>query len=1543
MKKAALFAGILAASICGTTLAAVISGVSAGSGSVYPTPVPAQYVAASYGSALANESIAAGTDSALYCAMDNLDGTTSTPECGLNAIRHKGVGPFSTVDKLSSAYPSVLHQAGDFWGCFVFYAPTFPAIHVIAGTTSTTGGWQLRALSFTMALDFQDSGGATTTLTFAAPAAGKLNHVCIGRSGTTAYGQTNGGAVTTGNAGTVAVGNGAAIIGLSQTSTNPFTGQIFEATLATGAPSAALFNASWAAATTCRNVGRCLPSTANEVMYLNGDQYTIGGSWCGDYPTCSASKTFTRTGTVATRARRYSWPALSWAQAGTVPRVATSGIHRQGYGARHAGLSGWSVANYLSLGSGLAPDVLDFSGDFSLCASFMATSLATAPGLLVNSTDYGVTNGYAVFMDTAGNLTVRIGNKVIVPGVVKVYDNNALCIGRVGTTIYGSLNGAAAVTTTGAGTTPGTAVSAKLGIDGGPTPFVGNIYELTATTTPGTGTYLTFLTDAAMRCTTQGNCFPRDANTVMHCNGDEFTGSVLRCGTNTGADDWTTNGTVTLNAPDFYRNIPSARISAPGAGPYSVGNYFALDPLGTGEDALDFPGSFLTCAAFDSLAGSGTVLSGGYDASTNTGWAMTYVSGSGKLQCVVAKPAAGAASVDTSNDAATDGSLNLGCCGWDADTGNIYALLNASAVATAPGSYIAASGTASYIGRRVAAGAPLPGRVYEILALNKAPTTAQLETIQRRWLNHQSLTGRTLSNTHTIDSTLYTSGGVVAGAPPQAVRIASPSTYHTVPAQAGDAGTTVTHLQTPGGYIATSSGTVHTQWPTVTTGWYTNGMTVTQNAGLAPDGTMTAMTVRETTANSSHMLFAVSNEPGASAGYRTGSFFIRPYPLNWDGCLYIMFYLNRSDTSGDRSYVGIDLRDLSRMRNGIGGLTTTSSEGAGYEILKDGWLRVWFGVQAPTSSAWFPALEIRMHHPAGDCFTGSYTYVGDPNYGFDLWYWHEITGAGPQLIGRPASSGTRTLTGDTITVPNPLRPSGSDWTNALLQSEDLATTWSGVNTAVLANSALAPDSSFTADKLYENDATNGVHYTLQAYTATAVPWTVSFKAKPAERSWLLVSPDAGASTASFDLSTCAAGAVSAGVTSTAATSSAPGWCDFSLTKTMAAGATSVRIFLCTAAGSCSYAGAAGSGAFLWGLQAEPASVASPYCPTTTAARTCGPGGATGKTVTNLHFNSENVASWSRVSNVTPSLVSIAGPASTMITANRITEAATVGTHFADNNPTVGAATNALSFEMKPDTRSWIRVYKAGGAAPNCYFDLATPTVGTCAGGATGAIQAIGNGWVRGQVTLVSDAGARFFGFDLATADNTNSYAGDGTSGLWMRYFQREEVAVGAGPYCGPTAAASRTCAPTQRWCVRVKDATPGYGRRWDMTIGTVLAAGGAYNGANSWNLQSYGSKIYFDSRGGDAVAISANANHTFAPGSTHTIVACMNDGVAAFYYDGSFTAAGTGPAATLSNWPANVFIGSVAAGVYSWRGTIGTVDMNSTGDPRDFVWDRRTP
>jgi hypothetical protein len=148
------------------------------------------------------------------------------------------------------------------------------------------------------------------------------------------------------------------------------------------------------------------------------------------------------------------------------------------------------------------------------------------------------------------------------------------------------------------------------------------------------------------------------------------------------------------------------------------------------------------------------------------------------------------------------------------------------------------------------------------------------------------------------------------------------------------------------------------------------------------------------------------------------------------------------------------------------------------------------------------------------------------------------------------------------------------------------------------------------------------------------------------------------------------------------------------------------------------------------------------------------------------------------------------------TADKIVEDTTASsTHFITQVIAFTAGTTyVLSAYVKADERNWFDFQLPSsimGTIRNAFFDVSNGTLGTVTSGVTAAITFAGNGWYRCSLTFTPTAsGSVSFAFLLADADNSISYTGDGTSGLFVWGAQLEAGAF-ATSYI-PTTTASLT-------------------------------------------------------------------------------------------------------------------------------------------------------
>jgi hypothetical protein len=120
-----------------------------------------------------------------------------------------------------------------------------------------------------------------------------------------------------------------------------------------------------------------------------------------------------------------------------------------------------------------------------------------------------------------------------------------------------------------------------------------------------------------------------------------------------------------------------------------------------------------------------------------------------------------------------------------------------------------------------------------------------------------------------------------------------------------------------------------------------------------------------------------------------------------------------------------------------------------------------------------------------------------------------------------------------------------------------------------------------------------------------------------------------------------------------------------------------------------------------------------------------------------------------------------------VNADKLIESSSTNGHFLIQSPTLTAAAYTFSVFAKAGERNWF-LFRQHTLGLNASFNLATGTLGTIQSGLTASIEDYGNGWYRCSVTFTGTAAANTLRLYVTTADNnTSSYAGDNTSGLYL--------------------------------------------------------------------------------------------------------------------------------------------------------------------------------
>jgi hypothetical protein len=170
----------------------------------------------------------------------------------------------------------------------------------------------------------------------------------------------------------------------------------------------------------------------------------------------------------------------SWTQNGTVPQVTANPFTTTRYGA-----GPFSTSNYYSLGAGA--DVLDFAGDFTVCAVLGGSG----GGYAINAQSSSANTGHGAAWNGSTNYVAYFGNTSSLVGIssssgAAAAGPNVACYGRSGTTGYSKINLGATGSGSTTGYAPATTQATWIGVrkEDGFGAYASTIYEVYATTSP---------------------------------------------------------------------------------------------------------------------------------------------------------------------------------------------------------------------------------------------------------------------------------------------------------------------------------------------------------------------------------------------------------------------------------------------------------------------------------------------------------------------------------------------------------------------------------------------------------------------------------------------------------------------------------------------------------------------------------------------------------------------------------------------------------------------------------------------------------------------------------------------------------------------------------------------------------------------------------------------------------------------------------------------------------------------------------------------------
>jgi hypothetical protein len=257
-----------------------------------------------------------------------------------------------------------------------------------------------------------------------------------------------------------------------------------------------------------------------------------------------------------------------------------------------------------------------------------------------------------------------------------------------------------------------------------------------------------------------------------------------------------------------------------------------------------------------------------------------------------------------------------------------------------------------------------------------------------------------------------------------------------------------------------------------------------------------------------------------------------------------------------------------------------------------------------------------------------------------------------------------------------------------------------------------------------------------------------------------------------------------------------GWVRASITFTNPSGV--CRFYVANAqsnGGATTYAGNGTNGLYVWGAQLNIGSTAKPYFPTTDRLNVPrltyqnGGGGCPSLLLepqrTNLFTYSEQFdnADWSKT-NATITANSTTSPDGTQ-NADSVIPTTTNGVHRIEQDKATASQVFTQSIFAKANGYNFIAVENGGEIA---YFNISTGVVGTVSAG-TASIQNMGNGWYRCVFTATAVNSKSYF--YVANADNSISFAGDATSGIFVWGCQFESGSYATSYISTTSASATR--------------------------------------------------------------------------------------------------------------------------------------------------------
>ena len=315
--------------------------------------------------------------------------------------------------------------------------------------------------------------------------------------------------------------------------------------------------------------------------------------------------------------------------------------------------------------------------------------------------------------------------------------------------------------------------------------------------------------------------------------------------------------------------------------------------------------------------------------------------------------------------------------------------------------------------------------------------------------------------------------------------------------------------------------------------------------------------------------------------------------------------------------------------------------------------------------------------------------------------------------------------------------------------------WSKAGGTIAANSTVAPDGTDTADTYTVGTSSSTPSQNTTIVDGNSYSISIYFHSSSTAPFIRIRVQTAASSTSAFiNTSTKAFATVLAQLSNAVVTAMGNGWYRASVSYTPNVGDGGTRsIGLAGVITNNSATPATGTTLVYWGAQLNIGSL-QPYYTTSV------------KNLLGYSQNFENAA-WAK-SNSSIDVTPVMGPLG-FLGAEKLVEDTATNTHLIQQTPTYQADTiYTHSVYAKAGERSFLQIRTTSTSTFSASFDLVNGTYSQLAANTTASITSVGNGWFRCSITftaLASAASATRLGVMLN--DTTQSYTGDGTSGIYI--------------------------------------------------------------------------------------------------------------------------------------------------------------------------------